>query len=111
MSDNGDQVDPGDPNDTQVFLVHISFLVFSSSSEKYHSFYFSRTALSDVKFAFFKQIAPLKNHVKINPAQQDALNLISYRIASDFPQNRQSFKLQSPIGFVFQKLKYVCYLW
>ena len=54
MSDDGDQVDPGDPNDPQVFLVHISFLVFSSSSEKYHSFYFSRTALSDVKFAFLK---------------------------------------------------------
>ena len=53
MSDDGDQVDPGDPNDPQVFLVHISFLVFSSSSEKYDSFYFSRTALSDVKSAFF----------------------------------------------------------
>ena len=61
MSDDGDQVDPGDPNDPQVFLVHISFLVFSSSSEKYHFFYFTCTALSDFKFASLTNLPAQKS--------------------------------------------------
>ena len=57
------------------------------------------------QICFFNKFTPLKNHVRISPTQQDVLNLI----ASDFPQNHQSFKLRSPMGFVFQKLKYVIF--
>ena len=75
-----------------------SFLLF----HLYSSFRF--------QICFIKKSTPQKSRQDWPcPAHQDVFNLISYHITSDFPQNHQSFKLQSPLGLVFQKLECVIF--